>query len=342
MDYSPLPLPSEKLEEGQQKQLMQSSLYVALQALADRRRGAGKCYPLPVLICLLLLAKMAGETRLKGASEWVRLRAEPLASSFDLKRTAMPCQMTYTRLLQSLDAAVLTELLAAFFTRWEAQQRYGEEPSRLQTPQSARQHNHCTIDGKVVKATARQEQRVHQLAAYDVKTGVVHFQVNVQEKENEISALKPLLPASFIKGRNFSLDAMHTQRELCARIVRFGGYYLLVAKDNQPTLAQDLADFFNDPPPDGRFEQAESWDKAHGCLEHRHISTSPELNEWLADRWAGVEQVFRIEQKTTLLKSGQQRHEVVHGITNLPHKQAGALTLLTLKRDHWGIENRLH
>jgi predicted transposase YbfD/YdcC len=342
MDYSTLVLPSVKLEEGQEKQLIQSSLYQALQALPDWRRGAGKRYPLAVLICLLLLAKMAGQTTLKGATEWVRLRAEPLALSFGLKRKAMPCQMTYTRMLEGMDALALNELLSAFFTRWEAQQRCGQEPSRLQTQAGYREHEHVAIDGKAVRATYKADKRVHQLAAYDVKTGVVHFQVDVQGKENEISALKPLLTPSFIKGRIFSLDAMHTQTELCARIHRFGGYYILVAKDNQPTLAQDLADFFSDPPLDWQYQEAESWDKGHGRLEHRRLISSAELNEWLADRWAGVEQVFRLEQTTTLLKVGQERREVVHGITNLALRQAGARDLLTLKRGHWGIENRLH
>jgi predicted transposase YbfD/YdcC len=342
MDYSTLPLPPLKREEGKETQLIQSSLYQALQALPDRRRGAGKRYPLPVLICLLLLAKMAGQTTLKGATEWVRLRAEPLASSFGLKRKAMPCQMTYKRMLEGIDAAALNELLAAFFTRWEAQQRCGEQPSRLQTPAGSREHRHVAIDGKAVRATSKQETPVHQLAAYDVQTGVVDFQVNVQDKENEISALKPLLVPSFIQGRIFSLDAMHTQTALCARLHRFGGYYILVAKDNQPTLAQDLADFFTDPPPDWRFEEAESWDKGHGRLEHRHLICSADLNEWLADRWVGVEQVFRLEQTTTLLKSGKERRQIMYGITNLAHKQTDAKGLLTLKRAHWGIEKRLH
>ncbi len=198
------------------------------------------------------------------------------------------------------------------------------------------------IDGKAVRATYKADKPVHQLAAYDIKTGVVHFQVNVADKENEISALKPLLTPAFIKGRIFSLDAMHTQTELCARINRFGGYYLLVAKDNQPTLAQDLRDFFSDPPPDWCWHQAQSWDKGHGRLEHRHLICSAELNEWVADRWVGVEQVFRLERKTTLLKAGKERHQIVHGITNLAFKQADARDLLTLIRGHWSIENRLH
>src|SRR5262249_28266567 len=254
-------------------------LYEALQELSDPRRKAGKRYPLPVLICLLCLAKMAGQTTLKGATEWVRLRAESLAASFGLKRTVMPCQMTYKRILEVIDAQALNDLLAAFFTRWEAQQRCGNEPSRLQSASGHQEHAQVAIDGKTVRATSKEAQPVHQLSTYDVKTGVVLFQVNVQAKQNEISALKPLLTPSFIKGTIFTLDALHTQTQLCATIDRFGGFYILLAKDNQPSLAADLAAFFAEPPSDWRCDEAQSWDKAHGRLEHRHILSSPQLNE---------------------------------------------------------------
>lgn len=343
MDYSTLPSPPVGMEEGHVwTQTPQQSLYEALQALPDTRRGAGKRYPLPVLVCLLCLAKMAGQCTLKGATEWVRLRAEPLAHAFGLKRTAMPCQMTYTRMLERVDTQVLMDLLAAFFTRWEAQQRCGSEPSRLQTPSGHREHAHIAIDGKAVRATSQEPHPVYQLSAYDVATGVVLFQVNIQEKQNEISALKPFLTPSFITGRIFTLDAMHTQTDLCAKVARFGGSYILVAKDNQPTLAEDLAAFFADPPFDWRCEAAETWEKAHGRLEHRAIICSPDLNDWFATRWAGVAQVFRLERTTTLLKSGQVRQQIVYGISNLSLSQAPPTRLLELSRAHWRIENCLH
>lgn len=343
MDYSTLtapPLDIEEIKEG--AETTRNSFYEALQDLHDPRRGAGKRYPLPVLICLLCLAKMAGQTTLKGATEWVRLRAEPLAASFGLKRTAMPCQMTYKRVLEIIDATALNNLLAAFFTRWEAQQRCGNEPSRLQTEAGHLSHAHIAIDGKAVRATSQEAKPVHQLSAYDVTTGIVLFQVNVGEKQNEISALKPLLTPSFIKGRIFTLDAMHTQTELCAKVDRFDGFYILVAKDNQPTLTEDLTDFFADPPSDWHFHQAQTWDKAHGRLEYRQITCSPELNEWFASRWSGVAQVFRLERTTTLLKSGEVRKQIVYGISNLSLREAPAPRMLALNRDHWGIENRLH
>lgn len=80
MDYSTVTAPPTGLGETKVSiETMRHSLYETLQGLYDPRRGAGKRYPLPVLICLLCLAKMAGQTTLKGATEWVRLRAEPLA-----------------------------------------------------------------------------------------------------------------------------------------------------------------------------------------------------------------------------------------------------------------------
>jgi predicted transposase YbfD/YdcC len=343
MDYSTLkPVPLSNRATQDERETIQNSLYEALKGIPDKRRGAGKRYPLAVVLSLLCLAKMAGQTTLKGATEWVRHRAATLAVSFGLKRTAMPCQMTYKRILNAVDAQVLDKLLSAFFTRWEAQQRCGNEPSRLQTEERHREHTHIAIDGKAVRATSQEAEPVHQLSAYDVQTGVVLFQVNIQEKQNEISALKPLLTPSFIKGRIFTLDAMHTQTELCAKVDRFGGGYILVAKDNQPTLASDLADFFADPPPDWQRVEAQTWEKGHGRLEHRHIICSPELNSWFASRWAGVAQVFCLQRTTTLLKSGQVRKQTVSGISNLSLSQAPAQRMIMLTRAHWGIENRLH
>jgi predicted transposase YbfD/YdcC len=165
----------------------------------------------------------------------------------------------------------------------------------------------------------------------------------VQERENEISALKPLLTPQLITGRIFTLDTMYTQRALCAQIHRLGGDYILIAKDNQPTLHEDIADLFEDRTPDRRrWKQAETWDKGHGRLEHRHITCSPDLNDWFAKDWEGIEQVFRLERTARILKTNQTRHEVVYGLSSLSIQLARPHRMLSLVRDHWAIENKLH
>ncbi len=115
MDYTTLHLPTgaEKVPETE----VVTSLYKALHQLADARRDQGKRYELALVLCLLVLAKMAGQTSLSGATEWIRHRAALLAEQFRLRRTSMPYQMTYCNVLARVDAKHLDEILQAFFVR---------------------------------------------------------------------------------------------------------------------------------------------------------------------------------------------------------------------------------
>jgi predicted transposase YbfD/YdcC len=341
MDYTTLTLSSRT--EHDQETLPVNSLYHTLQALPDPRRRQGTRYELALVLSLLVLAKLAGQTSLSAATDWVRHHRVPLSERFGLRRQKMPCQMTYCNVLTLVDSKQLDELLSAFFSRWEAQARCGAEPSRLLTADIHEDHTQISVDGKAVRATSKQAHPVHQLSCYEVKTGIVLWHCNVGEKENEISALKPLFAPSWVSGRILTLDAMHTQRQLCSQVHRLAGDYILIAKDNQPTLREDIVDFFEDPSSDRRrWKQAETWDKGHGRLEHRQITCSPDLNDWFGKDWEGIEHVFRLERTTRILTSGKVRHEVVYGLSSLSMKKAPPARMLELVRAHWAIENRLH
>lgn len=341
MDYTTLTV--KKSSVTNEESLPLFSLYEALQELPDPRRAQGKRYELALVLCLLVLAKLVGQTSLCGATEWLRHRSTTLAQRFGLRHQRMPCQMTYCNVLAVIDAERLDAILSAFFLRWEAQSRCGEEPSRLLTPTGKVDHRHVAIDGKALRATSNEAHPVHQLSCYEVTTGRVLWHCNVQEKHNEISELKPLLTVETVKGRILSLDALHTQREFCAQVQRLEGDYVLIAKENQQTLKEDIADLFEDRTPDRRrWQQAETWDKGHGRLEHRQITCSPDLNDWFAKEWQGIEQVFRVERTVRILKTGEIHHEVVYGLSSLSLRNAPAPRILSLIRAHWAIENRLH
>lgn len=342
MDYTTLPSKTPLAMDEENFQMV-FSLYEALQELPDARRAQGKRYSLALILCFVILAKLAGQKSLSGATQWLHHRRVALTKRFGLRRPRLPCHMTYCNVLAEVDGVQLDTILSSFFLRWEAQSRCGEEPSRLLTPQGYADHSHLAIDGKALRATSKQEHPVHQFSCYEVTTGRVVWHCNVQEKHNEISELKPFLTTELVKGRILSLDALHTQRELCRQVHRLEGDYLLIAKDNQPTLKEDIADYFEDPRPDRRrWQEAETWDTGHGRLEHRQIVCSPDLNEWFAKDWQGIEQVFRIERTVRLLKRGEVRHEVVYGLSSLTLQQAPAARMLALVREHWQIENRLH
>ncbi len=280
---------------------------------------------------------------MSGVTEWVRHRGPELAQQFGLRRAAMPCQTTYSNVLAKVDGQRLDAILRAFYVRWEAQTRCAGEPSQLQTPEGQADHAHLALDGKSMRATSSQPHPVHQLSGYEVATGIVLWHCHVGQKENEISALKRLLTREYVTGRILTLDAMHTQRALCAQVQRLGGDYILIAKDNQPTLREDMADLFADRRPDRRrWQEAQTWDKAHGRLEQRHILCSPDLNDWFGKQWAGIAQVFRLERTVRLLRTDQVRQEVVYGLSSLSMQHAPPWRMLHLVRAHWAIENRLH
>ena len=71
------------------------------------------------------------------------------------------------------------------------------------------------------------------------------------------------------------------------------------------------------PPPD--IEYAETVEKGHGRIVARHLALSREVAPHLC--WLGAAQVCRIERT---------------------RERAGPEALLTLVREHWGIENRRH
>ena len=134
---------------------------------------------------------------------------------------------------------------------------------------------------------------------------------------------------------------MHTQRFFCQTVKRDEGDYTLIAKDNQPTMREDLKLFFEDPDADrSSWQTATCLDKGHGRREKRVITTSTQMRDWFAKDWCGIEQVFRVERWVT--RSGHTSHEVVYGITSLSPKQANARQIGEIVRAHWSIENRLH
>ena len=319
------------------------SVYRALEHIQDGRHKRGVRYSVALIFTLLLLAKAAGMTTPLAIAQWVRLRAKWLRQVLPITRTSFPCAATYSNVLRAMDAEQVNEVLMQALTRVAATQRCGEEPSRLAGQAQAEQH--VALDGKTLRGTlgheALDQRKMHQLALYDTQTGLILKEQVTGEKQNELSIVSEFLTPVLVKGRIISADALHTQHAFCFRVTRWDGDYLLLAKDNQATLADDLRLFFTDPPHDCRdWRTTRTVNKGHGRLEIRELVASTELNAFLGGQWAGVAQVFQVTR--TVYEDGQMRREVVYGITSLSPTRASAARLLALLRAHWRIENRLH
>jgi predicted transposase YbfD/YdcC len=321
------------------------SVYQAFEQIRDGRHKRGVRYSSTLILTLIVLAKLAGMTSLAGIAEWVRLRAGDLNQLLPNPYQSFPCAATYSNVLRALDTQQVRQVLNDVLTRVSAMRREREQgPAGAEAAQEKVQ-THVALDGKTLRGTlghlAADQKKMHQLTLYDTHTGVLLKEQVTGEKQNELSIVPQFLTPLLIKGRIISADALHTQHAFCLSVTRWDGDYLLIAKGNQATLADDLRLFFTEPPQDCRdWRTARTVNKGHGRLEIRELVASTELNEFLGNQWVGVAQVFQLTR--TVYEKGQMRREVVYGITSLPPSRGSAALLLALVRAHWKIENRLH
>jgi predicted transposase YbfD/YdcC len=343
MDYNTLVAGIEPMVRPMQ--IDAHSLYAAFEHITDGRKKRGTRYPLALLLTLIVLAKLTGEGSLNGVVDWVGHRGKWLNEQLGLSYRRWPAFSTYTYALCRLDAKECTTVISSTLTRLETSRRCGGEPTRLLLQEEREANQHVAFDGKALRGThgheARHQPAVHLCAFYEVATGNLLAQREVASKENEISAVKEMLSPVLVKGRIISADAMHTQKSFCRTIKHYEGDYVVIAKENQPTMRADLALFFEDPQAD-----RSTWDsfsevcKGHGRRERRVVTTSPDLCTWFAREWRGIKQVFRVER--TVWRKGQRSQEVTYGITSLSTQLADACRIATLVPGHWAIENRSH
>lgn len=323
-----------------------ASLYRAFEQVKDGRGRKGRRYPLAFLLTLVMLGKMVGQTKIEGTIHWINERKQELRKLLKWPKR-FPSHKTYTRALSQCDDQEIVEAIAQVILKARAIRENSTCAENMTYNQMKKDGNlvHTAMDGKTMRGTLHHRKEdhppVHLLALYEAESGIVIAQETVKSKENEITAANAFLDPIYVKGRIISTDAMHTQKKWCAGINGYGGYYLVTAKENQPTVYEDLRDYFEDKDPDNvEWEYYKKVQKGHGRLEVREIWTSTQMNEWFEKEWAGIAQVFKIRR--VVKDGGETREKIAYGFINLSKKQANAEQILCLNQKHWSIENRLH
>ena len=197
-----------------------------LAGLVDPRGRQGKRHPLPAVLALLVLAVLRGCRGPTAIRQFGRDHGAALAFALGFTRAKTPAPSTLSELLRDLDVAALEAALA----RWIA--------SRLPPGEELL----VCVDGKTLRDSRDGDVPGHHLvAAYAPRAQAVLAQVRVDAKTNEHKAALQLLGILPVKGRVVVGDAMFCQRDLCAEVIKQGGDYVLFVKDNQPSLAVDIA-----------------------------------------------------------------------------------------------------
>lgn len=315
------------------------SLAAAFARVPDPRRAASVRYPLPAILAMATAALLANHRSVLAIAEWGARQTAPMLAALGFPTARTPCQSALQRLFRQMDGHALAATLTACLRPCAEPATTGPVPQGI------------AIDGKAQRGRLRFADggcAVHAPSAFCHDHGVVlahePIAAGADKAEAELTVAPALLARIDWPGRVLTGDALFCQRALCRQVLAAGGDYLLLVKENQGTLYGDLQ-LLCDPP--AGFPAAPLTDRrvvhtvenGHGrTRERRELVASTDLNDYLD--WPGVQQVFRLDR--TWHERSKAKRVVHYGITSLTPEQADPARLLTLRRGHWGIENRLH
>ena len=294
----------------------------------DDPRVTGRCdHALVDILVIALCAMMAGAEGWDDFEGWGCADEERLRQYLELCN-GIPGHDTMRRVFEAIDPARLEAVLL----EWIGQV----------CPALGRV---IAIDGKSIRgsgSTCRGQRALHVVSAYASEMGLVLGQQRCEEKSNEITAIEALLPNLALAGCIVTIDAMGCQTAIAAQVIERRGDYLLNVKDNQPTLAEAIEEYFRIGEQHAwahlQPSEAETLDQGHGRIETRRC-VALAVPDYLPEvtRWPGIRSIARIEAIREA--QGNRTVEIRYLIgSTAPDARA----ILDASRLHWGVENGLH
>jgi predicted transposase YbfD/YdcC len=253
------------------------------------------------MVALAVAATLCGYRSYTAMAEWGRTQGASMGQALGFTRRQTPCAATFYHLFRRLERGALEACLGG----WEAAvlaALSGEAPPNLPA---------LAIDGKTLRGSRKQGAPLtHLLSAVSHRLGLTLGQVAVDEKTNEITAIHTLLNGLLLTGWVVTMDALLTQQKIAQAIVDAGGHYVMIVKENQPTLQEDIATACADPLLlAGTSTVATTEDRGHGRLERRTLTLTTALADFLT--WPGQQQVFQRVRSRTNLRTGEVSWERV-------------------------------
>ena len=201
------------------------SLLERMAALRDGRRGHGLRHKQRFVLACAAVCTVMGACGYRAFENTCKkftqrqLRALGCTPDEEDRRYYPPSDSTFQRVLSRVDSVALATIIGG----WLSQQEVGALAQ-------------LAVDGKVLRGSGRHDGKPLQLlSAVTHHLRLTLDQVAIEEKSNEIPALKPLLRKLDLPPNTIvTADAMHCQQESARFITQeLGGDYLFGLKGNQ-------------------------------------------------------------------------------------------------------------
>jgi predicted transposase YbfD/YdcC len=298
-----------------------------LSKIPDFRKEKGKRHPLPAVLALACVAMMCGAKGYSAIAEWGRNYGKEISKALGFTHEKTPCAATFCNIFRKLEVKLMESIL-------------GQWADSISSAVGSAVG--IAIDGKTLRGSVKQGSGItHLLSAVTHGLGITLAQSSVDSKTNEIGWIGELLKSLVLEGRIITVDALLTQRKVSQEIIEGGGDYVMIVKENQKALMDDVKTVFDGPCSHLlRKCSDKTTDVGHGRIEERFLTSSDELKGY--SDWPELHQVFELTRTFITKKTGEVSKETVYGITSLSPDEASAKRLNDLVRSHWHIENKVH
>jgi predicted transposase YbfD/YdcC len=161
------------------------------------------------------------------------------------------------------------------------------------------------IDGKAMRGSVDGEKlAIDEVSVWVGAEDLVLAQIATAEKSNEITAIPKLLDMVDIKGDTVTIDAMGCQKDIAKKIVGKEADYILMVKENHPTMFQEIEDYFKwvdtyEKKDECCTEWESECEKGHGRIERRKITIASA--DWYEEKelWENLKTIVRCHSTRT-------------------------------------------
>ena len=131
-----------------------ASLYRAFEEVKDGRGKKGRRYPLAFILTLIMLGKMAGQTKIKGIIKWVKERKKDLKMILNWPKD-FPSQKAYTHALTHCDSQEIARAIAKVIINARSAKQASDQMNKEDKESNAEEDKlvQIAMDGKTLRGT---------------------------------------------------------------------------------------------------------------------------------------------------------------------------------------------
>ena len=273
-------------------------------------------------LTIVILGSLCGLRNVNQIHQWA---ASPRVSEFLEKHFSIvniPCYYWLLCLLKLIDPKSLNHS----FVKW-VQSLLTDTVKGLT----------LSFDGKTICSTGKFEKYdspLHIISAQIAEIGITFGQYAVEDKSNEIPAVRELLRLLKIEGCLVVADALNCQKDTAKTIISGNADYLLSVKGNQETLMKDIEDYVQDDGLRNTMDTHETREKNRDRIERRTAFSTSDT-EWLYGReeWENLTCIGAVHTQFTSKKGTTDEWHYYISSRKLTAKE-----LLKHARLEWSVE----